>query len=189
MTTEDQGDNLPEPEETAPKPRGSQLVRGLIGIGLIGLAVAALVLAFQIPNGPDPEELRSELADSWKTASKDAAPGVDFEMRLKGSFQDSGFTMIFDHQGEVTLKDSCYESKSDYLVRSDGSIAVEDLSQPELLDTSVGCEEPPTRSLYWTSSLDYGENGWTARDVSGKPLLEKIQEDRIEVSLESDLEE
>lgn len=188
MTTEDQGENTPEPEEVAPKRRGSQLIRGLIGIGLIGLAVAAVVFAFQIPNGPDPEELRSDLAKSWKTASKDAAPGVDFEMKLRGDFKGSKFTMVFDHQGEVVLRDSCYESKSDYLVLSDGSIAVEDLSQPELLEASVGCEEPSTRSLYWTSSLDYGENGWTARDVAGKPLLEKIQEDRIEASLESDLE-
>lgn len=190
MTTEDQGEHLPENQGAEARRSGSrQLIRGLIGVGLIGLAIAALVIALQPAPPVDPVELRSDLAESWKVASKDEASGVDFEMRLRGEFQSNQFTMKFDHDGKVELKDSCYEAESSYLVKSDGSIAIEDLSHAEVVGKSVGCEDTAIDGLYWTATMDYSEDGWTARGANGKPILNKIQEERIEATLESDLEE
>lgn len=179
-----------EPKEATPK-------RGLSTRAIVAIAMAVVLVAggafwalswLSTSGERDIASQRQALAENWKKAQADEAPGVDFELKISNGEAPGKPSLSFDHEGMATAKDSCFEATSAYIVREDGSLAVEDLSNSWESGEDAACSEAKAGPIFWTSTVSFNMEtyGWTAYDAAGKPLVSELKEKRPAVTLETD---
>lgn len=128
------------------------------------------------------ESQRLALLESWQQAEKDRAQGVDFELSVGNSDLKHSPSLSFDHSGTVSATDECFEGSSDYIVRSDGSLAIKDLTGAKQVGQSANCDVAGLTPLFLTARLSFGGDGWTAYDAGGEKLIGGLMERMPELS-------
>ena len=186
-----------EPSETE-GPREATPKRGLSTRAIVAIAMAVVLVAggafwalswLSTSGERDIASQRQALAENWKKAQADEAPGVNFELKISNSELAGKPSLSFDQEGMATAKDSCFEATSAYIVREDGSLAVEDLSNSwKSGEDAAACSEAEAGPIFWTSTVSFNMEtyGWTAYDAAGKPLVSELKEKRPAVTLETD---
>lgn len=181
-----------EPEDdprSSPRSGSRKISTGAI----VAIAVAALVVvgtAFWAigwsATSDDREDSarRSALTESWKTAQAKEAPGVDFELEISNSAAVPESSLSFDHRGIVTVDAGCFEASSEYIVLEDGSLAIQDLSNPWQRDGSSSCENSEFSSIFWTSKVSFSSGSWTAYGADGAELLGGLEEKHPPIELQ-----
>lgn len=182
----------------AEDPNGTTSKRGLSTRAIVAIAVAVVLVAggafwalswLSTSGERDIAIQRQGLAKNWKKAQADEAPGVDFELKISNGEAPGKPSLSFDHEGMVTAKDSCFEATSAYIVREDGSLAIEDLSNSWQSAEDLSCSDAEAGPIFWTSTVSFNmetSDSWTAYDAAGKPLVSELKEKRPVVTLETD---
>lgn len=188
---------LEEPTEELDTEKG-QPRRGLSTRAIVAIAVAVALVAggafwalswYSTSGERDIAAQRQALAKSWKEAQSDAAQGVDFDLKISNGNLDSKPSLSFDHEGLVTAKDSCFEATSEYIVRADGSLAIQDLTGSWQTEENLSCSDAEPSSIFWTSKVSFNmetSDSWTAYGADGKSLVPELKEKRIIAEIETD---
>jgi len=159
----------------------------LVLAGVSALAVAVLLVIFYYLSNSQTRDLESQqaaLASSWKQAQPEEAQGVDFEMKIGNSDLQGNPTMSFHHSGSVALVTDCLEASSSYLVLSDGSLAIENLTDTRSLG-SPSCDRDAVDPLFSASRMSFGGDGWTAYDGAGEKILGGLMEQMPEINTDA----
>ena len=135
--------------------------------------------------GSSEQRAQDALASSWQKAQSDEARGVDFELAISNSDLDGAPTMTFHHSGSVSLVNECFEASSKYIVLSDGSLAIENLSDARPLQ-AAGCDAGKIDPIFYASKMGFGNDGWTAYGADGKKLIGGLMETRPSFEPEAD---
>lgn len=183
-----------QPEDPAdPSPKRGLSTRAIVAIAVAVVLVAGgafWALSWLSTSGErDIAAQRQALADNWKKAQADEAPGVDFELKISNGELEGKPSLSFDHEGMVTAKDSCFEATSEYIVREDGSLAIEDLSNSWQSGENVSCGEAEASEIFWTSTVSFNletSDSWTAYDAAGKALVSGLKEKLPVATIEPD---
>lgn len=146
------------------------------------IVVGGLALAVSILGSKDTEPTvdSKRIAETWQKNKDQESSGVFFTMKLDSVSESNAISLIFDQKGKVSAQDSCFESESNYLVKEDGSIAVEGFKNDklEVLDDAA-CVDVSPSELFFSSSLSYSNDSqsWLAYDADGKTLGDSLVED------------
>lgn len=118
------------------------------------------------------------LSKSWKAAQEAEAKGVDFELRIS----DPEISMSFDHEGTVSVEDSCYQANSDYIVLNDGSLAIRDLTGSWNKDDTAICSDAEPSAIFLAGKLSFEAKSWVAYGADGAKLIDDLVEQRAKIT-------
>lgn len=150
---------------------GALLLGMLTGYGIAKGLATAVEDSSRKTLVADPSAEREKLQANWSSAQGSQAVSVNFDLKLQSS--DSEQSMSFNNDGKVTAADNCYTAESSYIVLTDGSLAVENLSEAV---SKEGCSESEVPSLFWTSKLSFENEAWTAYSADSEKLVEGLKE-------------
>lgn len=153
-----------------------------------GLTLVAFLLGSK---NSEPAIDQEKIAEAWNQNKTQESSGVFFTMKLDPVSESDSTSLIFDQNGKVRAKDSCFESESNYIVKEDGSIAVENLANSEIkvLDED-NCVDVSPNDLFFASSINYSNEAqdWIAYDAAAKPIGDPLVEDTEFLSAEKNIE-
>jgi len=167
----------------------SRIRHGLSPRGVVALVLVAALLAAGAIGAVKWSDAHSEqqaterteaLKTAWEKNQKSEVRGVDFQMTVKNAEASRAPELDFSHSGTVTAMDRCFKATSDYIVLSDGSLAIRDLSR--VSDSGSECAGSGTSPLFYTSKLSFKGKSWTAYGADGKELLTGLKEERAKIS-------
>ena len=162
---------------------------------IVAIAAAVVIVAggafwalswFSTADDRDIASQRQALSESWKQAQADEAQGVDFDLELNSS-ELGGSSLSFDHTGMVSAKDECFEATSEYIVREDGSLAIQDLTGAWQNTENSQCANRDFSSIFLASKVSFNmetSDSWTAYDARGNALVSDLKEKPVEIELQ-----
>lgn len=154
-----------------PVPNLTRNIMIVVGCAIVSVMILLFLIYSNWNSGSNRH--KEDLANAWIENQNDEASGVFFSMKLK-PYETSVPELELNQNGLLTMRDTCFESSSRYMVMNDGSIAVESLLDEERLKALAleGCEKAEAPDYYSLSKIAYSleNSNWVAYDSKGKDL-------------------